>query len=71
MALDLEPFTFLSGYVKLDGRLAITIDENTWEIALVGRNLTNKITKNFANDANAFGTGHIARLHRYFNTTRI
>lgn len=42
-----DPLNRQGGYVKLDGRLAIADIDDRWELALVGRNLTNKTTMAF------------------------
>lgn len=50
LALDLDPYTMQQGYVKLDARFTLTDIANQWELSVIGRNLTDKITSNFAND---------------------
>lgn len=37
------------GFTKLDARLAIAANDDRWEIAVVGKNLTNKLTASFRN----------------------
>lgn len=37
------------GFTKLDARLAIAADDERWEFAVVGKNLTNKLTASFRN----------------------
>jgi len=39
---NLDPRTFQDGYVKLGARLALGQIDNRWEVALIGRNLTNQ-----------------------------
>lgn len=38
------------GYSKFNARIAIGNQDDTWEIAVVGKNLTDKFTRSFAND---------------------
>lgn len=46
---DLNPFTKQDGYAKLNLRVALSNDE-TWEVALVAKNLTDELTRNFSFD---------------------
>jgi len=39
-----DPVNIQDGYVKLDARLGIGASDESWELAVVGRNLTNKAT---------------------------
>ena len=41
-AANLDPRTHQDGYVKLGARLALAEVEDRWEVALIGRNLTNQ-----------------------------
>lgn len=44
-AANLDPRTDQDGYIKLGGRIAIGAEDDSWSIALVGRNLTNERIK--------------------------
>jgi outer membrane receptor protein involved in Fe transport len=41
-AVNLDPRTHQDGYVKLGARLALAEVDDRWEVALIGRNLTNQ-----------------------------
>jgi len=47
---DLDPNHAQSSYTKLNLRAALTPDSGNWELAFVGRNLTDKLTVNFCTD---------------------
>ena len=51
MQLDNDPLHYQSAYTKVDATVAISSRTDGWRLALVGRNLTDKMTSNFANDA--------------------
>ena len=36
-----------SGYAKLDARVAFGRSDGLWELAIIGKNLTNKITASY------------------------
>lgn len=61
MATDLDPNTFEDEWVKVDARISLSGDDGRWSVALVGRNLGDKTTTNFANDIPVF-TGTYFRL---------
>jgi outer membrane receptor protein involved in Fe transport len=48
---DNDPLVTQDSYAKLDARIALGNQGNTWEIAVVGKNLTDKYTRSFANDS--------------------
>jgi outer membrane receptor protein involved in Fe transport len=59
---DFDPLDMQKAYAKLNARIALT-SEAGWEVALVGRNLTDEIVKNFAFDTPFFGGGaHTASI---------
>lgn len=41
---DLNPLNSQPGYTKFDARLALKSDAGRWDIAVIGRNLANKVT---------------------------
>ncbi len=45
----LDPRFVQDGHVRLNGRLALTLPNEQWEIALVGKNLTDEVIVNFGN----------------------
>lgn len=51
LVLDLDEALYQRSYAKLDARLALASSEGKWEVALLGKNLTDKTTRNFGNDA--------------------
>lgn len=57
---DLNPFTKQNAYTKVNLRVALAYEE-AWQVALVGKNLTNEMTKNFSFDL-PFTKGGYANL---------
>jgi iron complex outermembrane recepter protein len=49
-SLTLDPANTQSGYTKVNARLALAGAEERWELALIGRNLTDKTTVSYAGD---------------------
>jgi len=45
-----DPFFEQEGYAKLDARLGFGATDRRWEIALIGKNLTDKITASVRNN---------------------
>lgn len=45
---NLNPASYQEGFVKLDARLGIGSDTNSWEVALIGQNLTDELTSSYA-----------------------
>jgi outer membrane receptor protein involved in Fe transport len=52
LATDLDPNVTQDDYWKIDARLSLSHLTQNWEIAVIGRNLTDEITANFGNDGN-------------------
>ena len=52
LATDLDPNVTQDDYWKIDARLAVSNAADSWELAVVGRNLTDEITAGFGNDGN-------------------
>lgn len=50
LAPDNDRRTFQSAYTKANLRLALSSARESWEVALIGKNLTDKIVKGFEND---------------------
>jgi iron complex outermembrane receptor protein len=48
---DLDPNTLQGAYYKVNGRIALSPLNRRWELALYGRNLTDKATYSFMLDA--------------------
>lgn len=46
---DLNPFTMQDAYAKVNLSIALMY-EDTWQVALVGKNLTDEVTRNFSFD---------------------
>ena len=54
---DLNPWTKQEAYTKVNARLALMDIGGSWQVALVGKNLTNKTTLNFSTDLPLLGKG--------------
>ncbi len=52
LATDLDPNVVQDDYWKIDARLAVSNAADSWELAIIGRNLTDEITAGFGNDGN-------------------
>jgi hypothetical protein len=46
----LDPATRQDSYAKYNARIALVSQEGNWEIALLGRNLTDEVTTGYAAD---------------------
>jgi len=44
-------------YTKVNARVAVAASDGTWSVAFVGKNLTDKTTFNWGNDATLSGDG--------------
>jgi len=53
---DLNPNLEQSGYTKVNARIAIAKTDNKWEVALVGKNLSDKLTYNYGSDITFFSS---------------
>jgi outer membrane receptor protein involved in Fe transport len=49
--LDLDPNTYQDSNTKVDARITLADTAHRWEVSIVGRNLSDKTTTNFCNDA--------------------
>ena len=58
LSLDLDPNLVQDAYTKLNARLSVAPENGAWEVAVVGRNLTDERTSGFGNDA--LGGGFMA-----------
>ncbi|WP_051229861.1 TonB-dependent receptor [Haliea salexigens] len=65
-APDLDPNALQDSYVKLNARFALGRADGTWEVALVGKNLTDEEIITFANDVPLTGpvTSYFAFVER-------
>src|SRR5690606_13225650 len=45
---NLNPASYQPGFAKVDARIALGADNDRWQVALVGQNLTNKLTSAYA-----------------------
>jgi outer membrane receptor protein involved in Fe transport len=61
---DLDPRTRQADYTKINARIGIGGADEQWEVAVVGKNLTDKVTKNFQNDIIGFGGAFFAHVTR-------
>ena len=60
LALDHDPNDTQKSYGKLNARVQLSGNDGQWSISLVGRNLTDELTANFANDTAALVGGAAA-----------
>ncbi|MGE4305128.1 MAG: TonB-dependent receptor, partial [Novosphingobium sp.] len=51
-----DPLFYQSGYAKLDARVAFAGEKDNWELAVIGKNLTDKTTASFRNALQNFGS---------------
>ncbi|MCW8833516.1 MAG: TonB-dependent receptor, partial [Colwellia sp.] len=54
---DLNPFTKQDAFAKLNARVAFMSADNTWQVAILGKNLTDETTVSFATDMALIGPG--------------
>ncbi len=64
VAQDLDPEAFQSGFIKLSARLALSSADGQWEIAVIGRNLTNKLTISHGDDVALLSGSHFGVTER-------
>jgi iron complex outermembrane receptor protein len=50
LVLDLDPNAYQDEFAKVDARLTIRNATRSWELSLIGRNLTDELTRGFSND---------------------
>jgi iron complex outermembrane receptor protein len=61
---DLNPLNTQPGYTKFNARVAIRAESGAWELALVGRNITNKVTFSQAfNTPLLGGNSHVVMIN--------
>jgi iron complex outermembrane receptor protein len=51
LVLDLDRDLYQESFSKIDARIALGAPHGGWQIAVLGRNLTDETTRNFGNDA--------------------
>jgi outer membrane receptor protein involved in Fe transport len=61
---DADPLTVQEGYQKYDARLGLAASDGSWNLALVGRNLTNEITSHWIANAPSAGQAKFAQTDR-------
>ena len=57
---DLNPFTQQESFTKINARLSLLDINGTWQVALVGKNLTDETTVSFSTDMPLIGPGFYA-----------
>jgi outer membrane receptor protein involved in Fe transport len=62
LALDLDPNTGQDSYEKWDARLTLRSTDDTWSLSVIGKNLSDERTANFANDHTGFNGGYFSIL---------
>lgn len=55
--LDHDPLDYQESYSKINARINLSGQEGRWNVALVGRNLTDEYTSGFGNDTGALAAG--------------
>ena len=60
LALDHDPLDTQESYGKLNARIELSGNDGQWAVSLVGRNLSDELTANFANDTAALVGGAAA-----------
>jgi iron complex outermembrane recepter protein len=68
IAADLDPRSQQDSFTKIDLRVGLGDSAGTWEVAFIGRNLTDEKTSSWANDTALAAGGfyhHIDRLRSY------
>ncbi len=63
-AADNDPNTMQDAYEKIDARIAIGDQDGVWQVALVGKNLTDEFTTSQSNDLPQGGGSYFALLER-------
>ena len=53
---DNDPATIQSSYSKINARIALSPNDGSWSLALVGKNLTDELTFNWGNDTTLSGS---------------
>lgn len=64
IANDVDPFFIQQAYAKIDARLGVANTLQGWEIAVIGKNLTDKKTFNWGNDTPLFPGSYYKHLER-------
>ncbi len=65
-SLTLDPNSAQSGYAKLNARIALASQSGRWEMALIGRNLTDETTISYSGDTPLAGSTFGARSYYSF-----
>jgi len=66
LANDLDSIEEQSAYTTVDMRIALSNNSGDWEVALIGKNLTDQETRNFASDTPLMTGAHIG----FYNAPR-
>ena len=61
---DFDPFTEQDGYVRWDARLSVSDPDRVWEVALIGKNLSDEKVMFFANDLPGSAGSYMVGLER-------
>ena len=62
---DLDPFLAQDSFLKLDARVSLFSDDGSWDVALIGKNLTDEKTTQWGNDVplgNLLGNNYFQRI---------
>jgi iron complex outermembrane receptor protein len=61
---DNDPRVFQKGFAKVNMTLALGASDQGWEVAVIGKNLTDKVTKAFENDIIGYSGAFFAHVLR-------
>lgn len=61
---DLDPETYQNSFFKLNARVALSSSDGQWEVAIIGRNLTDKRTLSYADDVPILNGSHFGVTER-------
>ncbi len=64
IANDVDPYFIHDAYAKVDARIGLANVTQGWEVAVLGKNLTNKKTYNWGNDTPLFPGSYYKHLER-------
>lgn len=61
---DLDPISLQESFIKVDASISLAPADGGWDIALIGRNLTDEDTLSYVNDTPLFNGTHQAALEQ-------
>lgn len=64
LAPDNDPHSIQPSFAKINARIAIADPDDKWELAIIGKNLTDKITRAYENDIPGLAGSYQTHVHR-------